>query len=58
MSPWFILEWVASVGLSVVLIVAIIFGISLGVRYLMNATSNKFGVQKRTTRKPAAKTIK
>jgi|DEB0MinimDraft_10_1074344.scaffolds.fasta_scaffold35427_3 hypothetical protein len=40
MSPWTILEWVSSVGLSVIITVAIIFGIGIGTRYLIGITSN------------------
>jgi len=48
MNPWTILEWVASVGLSVVLTVAVIFGVAIGIRYLVNITSGKFWVKKKT----------
>lgn len=46
MSPWIILEWVASVGLSVVLTVAVVFGVAIGIRYLVNITSGEFWVKK------------
>lgn len=35
MSPWDILEWVTSVGLSVIVAVATIVGVGLGIRFVM-----------------------
>ena len=56
MSPWTILEWVASVGLSVVLVVAVIFGVAIGVRWLVNVTSGKFWLRKTVPTSSAAST--
>jgi hypothetical protein len=49
MSPWTIVEWVAALGVSVVLVVVVVFGITIGVRYLVSVTSGKFWVKKKTT---------
>jgi hypothetical protein len=41
MSPWAIFEWALSVSLSIALVIAAIFGITIGVRYIVGLTSKR-----------------
>jgi hypothetical protein len=61
MSPWTVLEWVVSVGLSVLVAVVVIATIAIGTKYLVQLTSTvraakaekaeKVAVDKKTTTK-------
>ena len=39
MSPWELLEWASAVSISVALVVAAVFGTTIGVRFLIRLTN-------------------
>jgi len=41
MSPWALFEWAAAISLSVAVVIGAVFGITLGVRYLIGISSTR-----------------